>query len=135
MIDTAFDWMFWCTGCYGNMYPYSGAVADHVGGVASSSLLTTRIIAKMHRLGLARETSTDDSTMMNGKLCRKPLALFIKKSQYKLQMTYPIPSTTGNAACWHLGLSDTIYGAGREYPADGQDWGYLIWRKKNCCAF
>jgi conjugal transfer pilus assembly protein TraU len=24
-------------------------------------------------------------------------------------------------------------GGFKEYPYDGQDWGYLIWRKKNCC--
>jgi conjugal transfer pilus assembly protein TraU len=42
---TAIDSMFWCAGCLGNMYPFSGANADHVGGVQNSSLLTTRIIS------------------------------------------------------------------------------------------
>jgi len=27
------------------------------------------------------------------------------------------------------------WGAGREYPVRGEDWAYLIWRKKACCAF
>ena len=130
---TAIDSMFWCAGCLGNMYPFSGANADHVGGVQNSSLLTTRIISKMHRIGLAQETSTTDASI-NGGICRKSRALKIKKSQYKLQMTNP-KSTSDGIGCWPLGLSDMAYSAFKEYPYDGQDWGYLIWRKKNCCLF
>ena len=125
------DSMFWCAGCLGNMYPFSGANADHNGGVQTSSLLTTRIIAKMHRLGLAQETSTNDGSI-NGKICRKSRALKIKKSQYKLQMVNP-KSSSKDLGCWPLGLSDLLYSKFKEYPYDGQDWGYLIWRKKNCC--
>jgi len=132
-LSTPIDSMFWCAGCLGNMYPLSGANADHIGGVQSSSLLATRIISKMHRLGLAQETSTNDSSI-NGKLCRKNRAMKIKKSQYKLQMVNP-KATSGAVGCWPLGLSDMIYSAYKEYPYDGQDFGYLIWRKKNCCAF
>ncbi len=128
------DRMFWCAGCLGNLYPFSGANADHVGGVQNSSLLTTRIIAKMHRIGLATETSTADARI-NGKLCRKSRVFKIKKSQYKLQMTNPRPTTgKDDLSCWPIGLTDLLYSKFREYPYDGQDWGYLIWRKKNCCA-
>ena len=136
-IATPLDSLFWCAGCWGNMYPFSGANADHVGGVQNSSLLTTRIIAKMHRIGLAQETSTDENTSLplgGGKLCRKSRALKIKKSQYKIQMINP-RSTSDGIGCWPLGLSDMMYSSFKEYPYDGQDWGYLIWRKKNCCAF
>ena len=132
------DSMFWCAGCWGNMYPFSGANADHVGGVQSSSLLAARIIAKMHRIGLAQETSTDENTSLTGggKLCRKSRLLKIKKSQYKLQIVNPRP-TTGNSdiGCWPLGLSDIMYSTFKEYPYDGQDWGYLVWRKRNCCTW
>ena len=31
-------------------------------------------------------------------------------------------------------LSDMAYSSFKEYPYDGQDWGYLVWRKSNCCA-
>ena len=132
-MDTPMDELFWCAGCWGNMYPLSGANADHIGGVQNSSLLTTRILSKMHRLGLAQETSTSDGSR-NGKLCRKNRAMKIKKSQYKLQMTNP-KATSGPIGCWPLGLSDMMYSSFKEYPYDGQDFGYLIWRKKNCCAF
>lgn len=132
-IDMSIDSMFWCAGCWGNMYPFSGANSDHIGGVQNSSLLTARILAKMHRIGLAEETSTSDGSV-NGELCRKSKALKIKKSQYKLQMVNP-KSTSGGIGCWPLGLSDLVYSSFKEYPFDGQDWGYLIWRKKNCCLW
>jgi conjugal transfer pilus assembly protein TraU len=127
------DEMFWCAGCLGNIYPFSGANADHIGGIQASSLYATRIIAKMHRLGLAQETSTSDSSV-NGKLCRKSRAMKIKKSQYKLQLVNPMTTSSG-IGCWPLGLSDMLYSPFKEYPYDGQDFGYLIWRKRNCCAF
>lgn len=125
------DNMFWCAGCYGNMYPLSGANADHIGGVGNSSLLTMRLLNKLHKIGLARETSTSDGRI-NGPLCRKPINLKLKKSQYKLQMVNP-KTTSDGIGCWPLGLSDMLYQAGKEYPYDGQDWGYLLWRKTNCC--
>lgn len=123
--------MFWCGGCWGNIYPFSGANADHIGGVQNSSLLTYRIIAKMHRMGLAQSTATTDASL-NGAICRKHRAFKIKKQQYKLQMVNP-KSTKGSMGCWPLGMSDMLYSNWKEYPYDGQDWGYLIWRKKNCC--
>jgi conjugal transfer pilus assembly protein TraU len=129
------DSMFWCAGCLGNMYPFSGANADHVGGVQNSSLLSMRIIAKMHRMGLAQETSTTDSSI-NGKICRNSKLLKVKKSQYKLQLVNPKSSASASdIGCWPIGMSDMAYSAFKEYPYDGQDWGYLVWRKKNCCLF
>lgn len=131
--DLPIDSMFWCAGCLGNMYPFSGANVDHVGGVQNSSLLTYRILAKMHRIGLAQETSTSDGSV-NGRMCRKHKALKIKKSQYKLQMVNPSTTSKG-IGCWPLGLTDTAYSSFKEFPYDGEDWGYLIWRKNNCCMF
>lgn len=130
---TALDGMHWCAGCQGNMYPLSGANADHVGGVQNSALLTTRILSKLHRLGFAEVTSTTDASI-NGSICRKHKSITIKKSQYKLQMVNP-KSSADSIGCWPLGLSDLAYSTFKEYPYDGQDWGYLIWRKRNCCLF
>lgn len=132
-INMGLEPMFWCAGCWGNLYPFLGANAQFIGGVQNASLLTYRILAKMHRLGLAQDSSTNDGSF-NGPLCAKRIALTIKKSQYKLQMTSP-KASSGDYGCWPLGLSDLLYSSGNEYPYNGQDWGYLVWRKKNCCLF
>jgi conjugal transfer pilus assembly protein TraU len=126
------DYLFWCAGCLGSIYPFSGNVASHIGGVQASSLLSIRTIAKMHRIGLARKTATDDGSF-NGPLCKMPFAPKIIKSQYRLQMTYPIAATKGTFSCPTLGMSDTFYNSGKEFPYKGEDFGYLLWRKRNCC--
>jgi conjugal transfer pilus assembly protein TraU len=126
------DTLFWCAGCIGNIYPFAGWNADHYGGVQSSHLLSMRVLAKMHRLGLAKVTSTD-SSKINGELCRKSRSFTIKKSQYKLQMAYPVYKND-SFACVPLGMSDIFYGSKKEFPIKGQDFVYVLWRKVNCCA-
>lgn len=120
--------LFWCAGCQGGLYPFTGFIENHVGGVESSTLLAEKMIARLHRFGLAWQTSGSSS------LCGKKLAFKIKKDQYKLQMTYPVPNATGKMACNPIGRSTALWGSGREYPSNGEDFGYLIWRKRNCCA-
>jgi conjugal transfer pilus assembly protein TraU len=132
-ISNPIDNMFWCAGCWGNMYPLSGANSDFVGGVQNSALLATRVITKLHKAGLALETSTNQSKI-NGKICKKSKSLKIKKSQYKLQMIYP-KVTTGPVGCFGLGLNSALFDSFKEYPYEGEDWSYLLWRKKNCCLF
>jgi conjugal transfer pilus assembly protein TraU len=41
--------LFWCAGCQGSIYPMTGHVTTHIGGVQASVLLTQRMTAKMHR--------------------------------------------------------------------------------------
>ena len=39
------------------------------------------------------------------------------------------------AACRASGVAATMPpDAGRAYPAGGEDMGYLVWRKRNCCV-
>lgn len=126
------DLMFWCSGCQGSLYPFTGTVEGHIGGVATSTLLAARQVAKLHRLGLAKKTATNDSSP-NGALCKSRYLWRVPKSQYRLQMTYPRPNATGNFSCNNIGMSDVTWSSGREYPYKGEDFAYMLWRKKNCC--
>ena len=121
------EWLFWCSGCHGSLYPFGGFIEAHTGGVEASSLIVERTIARLHRVGLAWETSGP------GALCQKRLAPKVKKKQYKLQMTYPIPNARGSMTCNPFGRTTAFWGSGREFPGNGEDFGYLIWRKRNCC--
>jgi conjugal transfer pilus assembly protein TraU len=118
------DSLFWCNGCQGSLYPFSGTVTNHMGGVQASILLVGRFMAKLHREGLLFGTMG-----MKG-LCQKYLMPIIKKTQYRLQMTYPIPSTHN---CYAMGHSEVLFQMGKEFPLTGSDFGYLIWRKRDCC--
>lgn len=119
------DALFWCGGCQGSLYPFTGSISAHSGGVQASLLITQRMIAKLHREGLLMGSVGD------GALCGKYPMPILKKTQYKTQMTYPIPSTT--KGCHPLGRSDLTWSSGRNFPYKGEDFTYLIWRKRQCC--
>ena len=56
----------------------------------------------------------------------------IRKSMYRYQMTYPIPELF---SCKRIGQTEALWQAGREFPYKGEDFGYLVWRKRDCCLF
>ena len=120
------DSLFWCGGCQGSLYPFTGNVSAHVGGVQASLLLAQRMMAKLHREFLLWGSAGPDA------LCGKYPMPIIRKSQYKTQMVYPIPHTAG---CQPLGRSEVVWGANKEFPYQGEDFAYLIWRKRSCCMF
>jgi conjugal transfer pilus assembly protein TraU len=79
--------LFWCAGCQGSIYPMTGHVTTHIGGVQASVLLTQRMTAKMHR-----QLTTFATAGSRGLCGAYPLPIF-DKTHYKLQMTYPVPAT------------------------------------------
>lgn len=123
------DQLFWCNGCQGGMYPITGDSNAHYGGIQASQTVTAKMIARQHRLGLARSTSSSNSA-----LCTPNIAPIIKKSQYRLQVTRPRAATSGRYACGPLGYSTQFVDSMREFPYKGESFGWLMWRKRNCCA-
>ena len=73
-------------------------------------------------------------TMGSKGLCGKYLMPVMRKQQYRFQATNPNPATKGRYACPPIGASTTFQSAGQVIPAIGEDMGYLVWRKRNCCA-
>lgn len=116
--------LFWCSGCQGGLYPFTGTITDHMGGVQASLLLTGKFMAKLHREGLLWGTYG-----IKG-LCGKYPMPIIKKNMYCLQMTYPIPTTQN---CYPMGHTEVMWQGGKEYPYSGSDFGYLVWRNRDCC--
>ena len=123
-VGLSLDPLFWCSGCQGSMYPYTGNVSGANGGVQASSLLVGRMIAKLHREFLAW------GYIGNAGLCGKYPMPIIRKSQYRYQMTYPIPEVLN---CKRIGQSEVLWQAGKEFPIKGEDFAYLVWRKRDCC--
>ncbi|MBV1692243.1 TraU family protein [Novosphingobium sp. G106] len=122
------DPLFWCAGCQGPMYPMNGNVSAHIGHVQASRLALSRFSYKMHRMGIAW------GTMGGEGLCKKYLMPIMKKQQYRFQAVNPSPMVKGRWACPPIGSSDLKPGSGNTYPAVGEDMGYLVWRKRNCCV-
>src|SRR5690606_1323202 len=59
------DALFWCSGSQGSIYPLSGSHATHNGGVDSTLATVHKHVARMHRMGLAQDTSTLGAMCMN----------------------------------------------------------------------
>jgi conjugal transfer pilus assembly protein TraU len=127
-VNLPLDPLFWCAGCQGSMYPLNGNVPASIGHVQSSRLAVSRFAYKMHREALAW------GTMGSKGLCKKYLMPIMRKQQYRFQMVNPIPTVSGRFACSAIGASTMPPDAGRAYPAGGEDMGYLVWRKRNCCV-
>ena len=121
------DPFFWCAGCQGGIYPFTGSVEDHAGGVQASLLLVERMTAKLHRQGQAWGTCGTEA------LCGKYPMPVIRKKQYRVQMVYPKAATSREFGCHPMGKGSVLLEVGREFPWKGEDFGYLLWRKRNCC--
>jgi len=119
------DELFWCSGSQGSIYPLDGNHANHVGGIDSTLATVHKHVARMHRMGLAQDTST------LGAMCQNLPQPIVRKKQYKQQMMYPIPQTLKG---YGFGAQSLLWGAGREFPYEGEDFSYLVWRKRTCCA-
>jgi conjugal transfer pilus assembly protein TraU len=67
-------------------------------------------------------------------LCGKYVMPIMRKQQYRFQATIPSPMVKGRWACPPIGASDMKPGSGNAVPVTGEDMGYLVWRKRNCCV-
>jgi conjugal transfer pilus assembly protein TraU len=134
-VGFGFQSLFWCSGCNGPVFPMNGNVPVHIGGVQASALLTHRLMAKMHRLGISWQTHGRLAT------CGAYPQPLMDKRGYKAQMIYPVPMTAGTdgtgvgRCCQPLGRTTQIWGMGREFPIAGEDFSYQLFRKRNCCLF
>lgn len=118
--------LFWCSGSQGSVYPLNGNHATHTGGIDSSLAVVHKHIFKMHRQFLALDTSTI------GAMCAARPQPILRKTQYKQQMLHPVAQTK---TAYGFGYPSTIWGSGKSFPYKGEDFSYLVWRKRTCCAY
>lgn len=124
VMNESIDSLYWCAGCQGSMFPMNGNVNAHIGGVQASLNATEKMTFKMHRQGMAHQTSSENVS----EICTKHLDLIVKKSHYRYQMVNPDPSK-----CLPFGKSTQVFESRKEVPIVGEDFGYLLWRKVGCC--
>jgi len=136
--------LFWCAGCWGNLYPFTGNIASDASAPRDTSLLTARVLASLHRKALAHKTYGDNA------LCGGQIYPMIPKQQYKLSTLFPlaeadservesadasgvIHSKIMDKCCHWIGESPFKWGEHRTIPGTGEDYVYLIWRYTECC--
>lgn len=149
------DEAFLTAGCWGAMVPYTGVVRPATSGPEMWLLTSTRFLGMLSRLGMLTQT------VGSGALCGSQPMPILKKSQYMLQMLYPVPqsnngnnsaaapasdSTNNGTQVPELDLADlsdrctTTIGEStlksmefRMRPATGEDAVFLLWQWVDCC--
>lgn len=133
------DKLSWCAGTWGSLYPFTGNDITNASPPRDSSLVGTRMLAKMHRMGLAHRTMGKDV------MCKSKIFVTVPKSQYRMSMFFPMAEVEGvkdmgdttsrSLKGSHvIGESTYRWGEWRNIPGTGEDFVYLLWRWMDCCA-
>ena len=120
------DNLFWCLGSQGSSYPLDGSVSNQSSPIQAATLLTERMDFELHRYGLIWDSVGKNSP----DLCSTHLRMVMPKSRYRYQMVNTVPD--GNHA-YPFGTTTTLWEAGHAPPSSHNNFGFLIWKKRNCC--
>lgn len=122
------EYLYWCAGCQGRMFPLVGWVAGHIGGIQASALLVQRFTNKLHRQGLMRAAWGEP-----GQCGQYPMVIMDKRA-YRMQMVWPFRTTKNydGHCCYPYGRTTQIWQAGKTVPFR-EDYGWQIFQRKDCC--
>lgn len=118
------DPLFWCSGAQGTVYPLNGNRPGHFGALDSAINQMHKGMFMNHRLLVEWDTSTPAA------MCGAYIQPMMRKNQYKYNIMHPV----GMPAMGHGFGSSTWWGAGQEFPYQGEDYSFLLFRKRSCCA-
>ena len=121
---SAINSLFWCLGAQGPSYPLTGHISAEYSVLQNATLLSERMAFKLHREGLVK-----DSIGQNGAVCFQSYRPILPKNRYRYALVNPTPDAN---ACHPFGHTVTTWQTGRITPDDKGNYGYLIWRKRNC---
>ena len=116
--------LFWCAGSQGSMYPFTGYISNEYSALEASVLLSERMDFKLHREGLVEETIGEDNAV-----CYEYPTPIMPKDRWRYQMVNMYPETSN---CHPFGASTQLWGTTHNTPTSKKNFGYLLWRKRNC---
>ncbi|WP_131784018.1 conjugal transfer pilus assembly protein TraU [Legionella gresilensis] len=118
------DNLFWCAGSQGTHYPLTGHVNATFSPVQTALLLTERLNYKMHR-----EFLVSDSSASLSAICTEHHYSVTPKSRYRYEM---VNQVADGKHCYSSGHSTLTWEAGKIKPHTPDQYGFLVWRKRNC---
>lgn len=124
LTGSAINQLFWCMGSQGSTYPLTGSVSAEYSPFQNSVLLAERMDFKLHLEGLIKDSQSE-----NVAVCHQTYMPIMPKNRYRYEMENMIPDSN---SCHPFGHSVTTWQMGKITPADKGNYGYLIWRKRNC---
>lgn len=117
--------MFWCMGAQGGAYPLTGHVFDQSSPLQASVLLVEKMDFKLHREGLIW-----DSIGVNGGVCHNYPNPILNKTRFRYQMVNQVPDVL---SCHPFGQTTLSWEYAHNIPGmNAENWGYLVWKKRNC---
>lgn len=120
------DALFWCMGSQtSTVYPLDGNNLDGYTSVQSATLLSERFNYKLHREGVVQDSEPTQYGMCNA--LYHPI---LPKSRYRYEMVNTIPDAASVHPYGHITY---LWESGHNNPATGDNFGFLMWRKRNCC--
>ena len=128
--QTAIDSLFWCMGSQGSSYPLTGNTPFQTSPIEAATLMAERMDFKMHREGLVWDTTGHGFTLFDAPLCHEYPTPIMPKSRYRYQLVNTIPDAT---QCHPFGHLVGTWETGHVNPASGDNFGFLIFKKRNCC--
>lgn len=121
------DTLFWCAGTQGSIFPLTGHVNAPLSPVQTALLLTERLNFKLHR-----ELLISDSSPEVGSICTPRHLPVTPKSRYRYEM---VNQVADGRHCYPSGFSTLAWEAGKIKPQKEDQYGFLVWRKRNCVWF
>lgn len=124
-VYTPLEPLFWCMGSWGNAYPLTGHKPTS-GSFAQDSIgIASKLIYKLHRQLILWGSFGEAG------LCNKfPMPIW-RKAAYRLQPIVPIPHPIATS----IGQTGLMWDAGKTPPMNFDNFGYLLFKKRDCCAF
>ncbi|MDU6412070.1 MAG: conjugal transfer pilus assembly protein TraU [Yersiniaceae bacterium] len=123
-VNKPLDYLFWCAGSHGSMYPFTGYTSNEFSPLQSSVLLSERMAFKLHRQGLIMNSIGQDTAV-----CYEYPSPIMPKERWRYQMVNMYPDV---AQCHPVGQTVMRWEAGHNPPNSRKNFGYLMWRKRNC---
>ena len=118
------DKLFWCAGAQGSHYPLTGNTSHVTSAIQTAFLLTQRLNFKLHRFWLI-----SDSRGRDGNTCKTYHHPVIPKSRYRYELVNQVADSRN---CYPSGSNAMAMEAGRVKPNQKDQFGFLVWRKRNC---
>ncbi|MFV2657617.1 TraU family protein, partial [Escherichia coli] len=102
----------------------NGWVSNESSPLQSSLLVSERMAFKLHRQGMIMETIGK-----NNAVCNEYPPPILPKERWRYQMVNMYPDS---GQCHPFGRSVTRWETGKNPPNTKKNFGYLMWRKRNC---
>lgn len=127
------DALYWCMGSWGSTYPMTGHVNDDV-YVQANAAAAAKFIYRQYRLSVLSSPLLGSGVFEMPDeaidICRSHNIPIWIKSHHRFQIGRPVRGGT----CFPIGRSSILWGAGKNPPGIGDNFLWVLFTKKTCCA-